>query len=203
MKSLCFALSVFLMSLSTAAFAQHEGHVAAAAAPAAVAAVAEPDAQKAFDQLKTLGGSWEGSVETTPKQEVEALAAVDPELPELTGKMRVLLRVASNGNAITHETPGEDGPHVDPLTVLYLEGDQLLMTHYCAFGNRPRMAGKMSRDGKTVEFDFVDVVGPVKFGHMHQATFTFIDKDHHTEDWVFLTAGDKPIRAHMDLHRVK
>ena len=41
MKSLRFVLSVVLLSLSTVAFAQS-------------------DAQKSFDQLKTLAGSWEG-----------------------------------------------------------------------------------------------------------------------------------------------
>ena len=46
MKSLRFMLSVFCV-LSTAAFAQS-------------------DAQKSFDQLKTLAGSWEGHVTTVP-----------------------------------------------------------------------------------------------------------------------------------------
>jgi hypothetical protein len=46
------------------------------------------------------------------------------------------------------------------------------------------MAGKLSPDGKTVEFDFVDVSGGTKYGgHMHQTVFTFIDADYHTEDW--------------------
>ena len=47
MKSLRFVLSVVLLSLSTVAFAQS-------------------DAQKSFDKLKTLAGSWEGQVTTVP-----------------------------------------------------------------------------------------------------------------------------------------
>ncbi|MCU1220996.1 MAG: hypothetical protein JWN42_2193, partial [Candidatus Angelobacter sp.] len=38
---------------------------------------------------------------------------------------------------------------------------------------------------------------------MQHALFTFIDADHHTEDWTFRLKGDKLMRAHMDLQRVK
>ena len=41
------------------------------------------------------------------------------------------------------------------------------------------MTGKMSPDGKTVEFDFLDVAGSTKYGHMHHAVITFLDADHH------------------------
>jgi hypothetical protein len=54
-----------------------------------------------------------------------------------------------------------------------------------------------------VEFDFIDVAGDLRYGHMQHAVFTFIDADHHTEDWTFLMPGDKPVRAHMDLQRTK
>jgi hypothetical protein len=63
------------------------------------------------------------------------------------------------------------------------------------------MIGKVSPDGKTVEFDFLDISGNVKHGHMHHAVFTFGDENHHTEDWTFMLPGDKPMRAHFDLQR--
>jgi hypothetical protein len=175
MKSLRFMLSVVLLSLCAVAFAQTD-------AP-------KSDAQKSFDQLKTLAGSWEGRMATLPPQ------------AEIEGKhMQVSLRVTSMGNAIVHEMTGEGRPD-DPITMLYLDGDRLLLTHYCDAGNRPRMVGKASPDGKTVEFDFLDVAGSTQYGHMHHAVFTMIDANHHIEDWTYMQPGDKPVHAHVDLQR--
>jgi hypothetical protein len=39
---------------------------------------------------------------------------------------------------------------------------------------------------------------------MQHVVFTFIDPDHHTEDWTFMLAGGKPpMSAHLEMHRVK
>ena len=92
------------------------------------------------------------------------------------------------------------GASDDPITMFYLDEDRLLLTHYCDAGNRPRLEAKTSPDGKTVDFDFVDVAGSNQHQHMHQAKFTFIDANHHTEDWTFMM-GDKPVHAHFDLRR--
>jgi len=154
------------------------------------------DAQKSFDKLKTLAGTWKGAL-TTDMPEAKAM----DDKP-----MYVTFRVTSKGNALVHEMkqPGtpDDPTKDDPITMLYLDGDQLLLTHYCDAGNRPRMTGKMSADGKSVEFEFLDIAGNTKYGHMHHGVFTIIDANHHTEDWVFM-AGDKPIHAHLDLQRVQ
>jgi hypothetical protein len=179
MKSRRFMLSVVLMSmsLSTVAVAQTD-------AP-------KSEAQKSFDALKTLAGSWEGRVATLPQE------------PSIEGKLtQVSLRVTSMGNAMVHEMTGAGRPD-DPITMLYLDGDRLVLTHYCDAGNRPRMVARTSPDGKTVEFDFMDVAGSTQYGHMHHAIFTVIDANHHTEDWTYMMPGDKPIHAHLDLQRTK
>ena len=51
-------------------------------------------------------------------------------------------------------------------------------------------------------FEFLDVSGSTQYGHMHEAAFTAIDANHHSEDWTFMN-GDKPIHAHFDLERAK
>lgn len=158
---------------------------------AATAASAQPDAQASFEKLKSLAGTWEGPITTTPKQ------------PAIEGKtMRVVLRVTAMGNTLMHEMTGAGQPD-DPITMFYRDGDRLLLTHYCDAGNRPRMTGKASADGKTVEFELLDVAGGTQYGHMHHTVFTFIDADHHAEDWIFMLPGDKPVHAHVDLRRAK
>ena len=186
MKYLRFVLSVVLLSLSTVAFAQHDEQ------KSSVAPVPS-EAQKSFTTLKTLAGEWEGPVTV-------------PEAPEMSGsKMHLSLRVTSRGHVLVHEfqeagTPLDATKYDHPVTMLYLDGDQLTLVHYCDAGNRPRMTGKMSPDGKTVEFELKDISGSTDY-HMHHSLFTFIDANHHTEEWTFMMK-DKPIHAHFDLHRV-
>jgi hypothetical protein len=167
----------------------------AATAFAADTSAAQSDAQKSFDKLKTLAGSWEGHGTTVPPQ---------PDMPDL---MQISLRVTSTGNALMHEMKGKGKPDDrnddDPITMFYVDGDRLLLTHFCDAGNRPRMVGKVSPDGKTVEFDFLDVAGSTQYGHMDHAVFTIIDTNHHIEDWTYMMPGDKPVHAHMDLQRTK
>jgi hypothetical protein len=172
------ALSVVFVLIAVTAFA-------------ADTTAAKSDAQKSFDTLKTLAGSWEGHLTTIPQD------------PALEGKlMQASLRVTSMGNAIVHEMTGAGRPD-DPITMLYLDGDRLLLTHYCDAGNRPRMVARASADGKTVEFDFLDVDGGTQYGHMHHAVFTVIDANHHIEDWTYMMPGDKPMHAHFELQRTK
>jgi hypothetical protein len=191
MKSLRFMLSVVLMSLSTVVFAQ-------SVAQSVAQSDAQSDAQKSFDKLKTLAGTWQASITT------------DPPVPEMGNGLvgQVSLRVTSRGNALVHEMsqagkPEDPAKYDHPVTMFYLDGDRLLLTHYCDAGNRPRMAARVSPDGKTVEFDFLDVAGSTQYGHMYHALFTFIDANHHTEDWTFKLKGDKLMHAHLDLERTK
>ena len=65
------------------------------------------------------------------------------------------------------------------------------------------MAGTLSPDGKKVEFEFLDLAGGTEYGHMHHTVFTFVDGDHHIEEWTYMGPGDKPIHARMELRRVK
>jgi hypothetical protein len=192
MKSLRILLSFALLSLSAMAFAQSDAHQHAAQSDAP-----KSDAQKAFDKLKTLAGSWEAKVTTDPPMK-------DMGNGETT---QVSMRVTSRGNALVHEMgelkQNDPTKYDHPVTMFYLDNDRLLLTHYCDAGNRPRMAARVSPDGKTVEFDFLDVAGNTQYGNMYHAVFTFIDADHHTEDWTFKLKGDKMMRAHMDLQRAR
>jgi hypothetical protein len=196
MKSIRFVLSVVLMSLATAAFAQSDAHKMGETK----AAVPKSEAQTSFDAMKTLAGDWEGLVKTD--MPVEAKVDIKP--------LHVSMRVTSRGNVLVHEmqeigTPLDPAKYDHPVTMMFVDtdADRLTLVHYCDAGNRPRMTGKMSPDGKTLEFDFADLSGGNKYGHMYHSVFTIIDADHHTEDWTYMMPGDKPVHAHFDLQRAK
>jgi hypothetical protein len=179
------------LSLRTLSLALLFGLAAATAFATDAPAAAQSNAEKSFDKLKTLAGSWEGHVTTIPQRD------------EIEGKlMQVSLRTTSMGHTLMHEMTGSGRPD-DPITMIVVDGDRLLLTHYCDADNRPRMVGRMSPEGKTVEFDFLDVTGNLEYGHMQHAVFTIIDANHHIEDWTYMEPGDKPVRAHFDLQRTK
>jgi hypothetical protein len=170
-KSLRTALPLALLSLSTLAFGQ--------------------GAPTSFDQIKTLAGTWEGTLTTVPAD------------ASYQGKhLQVSLRVTSSGNAVMHEMKVQGAPD-DPITMLYMDGNRLFLRHYCDAGNRPRMVATASPDGKTITFNLVDVSGSKSHGFMEHVVFTTIDASHHTEDWTYLEPGNHPARAHFDLHRVQ
>src|SRR5687767_2466785 len=170
MKPIRFAWTVMLMSFSAAALAQHE-HAPASAAPS--------EAQKSFEALKTLAGSWEGTL--TPVPPVKDFSGA---------RVTVVIRVTSRGNALMHEMTIAGLPD-DPITMLYLDGDRLMLTHYCDTGNRPRMVAKTGPDGKTVTFEVLDISGSTQRGHMADAVFTILDPDHHLEEWTSYFPGGK------------
>ncbi len=195
MKFLPLRFTVFavLLSLSTLASAQNQ-----AQPNPQKSSVATSDAQISFGTLKSLAGEWEGPVTTDPPQ---------PEFKPEKG-VHVSMRVTSRGHAIVHElqeagTPLDPTRYDHPVTMLYLDGDRLALVHYCDAGNRPHMVARPAANGKTVEFDFVDVSGSKQYGYMYHAVFTMIDANHHVEDWTFMMPGDKPVRAHFDLYRAK
>jgi hypothetical protein len=196
MKCLRFVLPVVVMSsLATVAFAQSDAHKMGepkAAAP-------KSEAQTSFDALKSLAGDWEGAVKTDmPAAKVD----IKP--------VHISMRTTSRGNVLVHEmqeagTPLDPKKYDHPVTMMYVDtdADRLTLVHYCDAGNRPRMTGKMSPDGKTLEFDFADLSGSNQYGHMYHSVFTIIDANHHTEDWTYMMPGDKPVHAHVDLQRTK
>jgi hypothetical protein len=150
---------------------------------ASLSVAAQSDTKKSFEQLKTLAGSWEGTYEGKP--------------------LRVTLRVASMGNTLMHEMNG-GGPE-DPITMFTVDGDRLVLTHYCDAGNQPHMVGTVSPDGRTITFNFVSATNlqASQEGHMQSAVFTFIDPDHHTEKWDFAMANGKSMGGTLDLKRSK
>ena len=149
----------------------------------ATAAYAQTESQKAFATLKTLPGTWEGT----------GMEGRDSNMP-----LRVEFKITGGGSAVMSEIQG----HEDMISMFYMDGDRLLLTHYCAVGNQPRMQASASPDGKTLTFNFVDAtnLSSPEAGHMQKMILTVLDDNHHTEEWVFVDHG-KEHKAVFDLRR--
>jgi hypothetical protein len=145
-------------------------------------ALAQTDAQKGFNAIKNLPGTWEQK-------------RADGQVLQVTYK------VVSGGSAVMSEIMGM-GPE-DMITMFHLDGpDKLLMTHYCGMGNQPRMVATASPDGKTFTFTYLDAtnLATPDSGHMQKMVLTVLDENHHTEDWTFVDHG-KETKELFDLHR--
>ena len=86
----------------------------------------------------------------------------------------------------------EMGPDHEMISAYYLDGNRLLLTHYCTAGNQPRMQA-VSFDSKAsqIDFQFLDATNlpDPNAGHMHNAVFTFRGPNEVAQDWTFYKDG--------------
>lgn len=132
---------------------------------AANAWAADSNAAATFEKMKTLAGNWEVNWE---------------------GKTQpATLSVISAGSALMQNDKTEN-----MVTMFHMDGDRLMLTHYCAAKNQPRLVGRIQPDG-SVHFDFLDVTNlPDKnAGHMRRMILTMKDADHFSEQWFFYQDG--------------
>jgi len=142
------------------------------------------EAQKAFDNMKKLAGTWQGTI--------------------MGISINVTIRLASSGTAILHEANTDGGrPPNHEITMFYVEGDRLLATHYCDGANRARFEGKMSPDGKMNEFNLLDVAGSTRGGLVKRMAFTVIDENKHLVEFTFIRPDGKPIDLRGEFERTK
>ncbi len=142
---------------------------------------AQSKAAPEFEKLKSLVGEWQGQA---------------PDGKAVT----VSYQLVSGGNSVleTISPSGEPGM----VTVYHLNGDKLMMTHYCSLGNQPRMNAQMvTGEIKSLNFTFVDATNLPKAtdAHMHNLAFTFKDKDHLTQMWTLRKDGkDTPMTFNLE-----
>jgi len=132
-------------------------------------AAAGGNGAEAFEKMKALVGDWQ--TETSAN-----------------GKATLRLELTSGGTALLEKFHMEEGGKpVEMITLYYLDGDQLKLTHYCMAGNQPTMAGTYDATAKSIKFNFVSIsnLKSPDTGHMHHAIYTFLDNDHFKTSWTF------------------
>ncbi len=145
-------------------------------------ASAQSDGQQLLEKFKSMAGTWEG-------KNAQDEAVVDT------------YRLVAGGTAVMSENKmGSE----DMLSLFYVDGDHLLMTHFCPSGSQPRMRATASPDFKTVSFEFVDATNlpDAQKGHMSRAVYFFPDPDHYREEWTWLQDG-KATAFRFEMQRKK
>jgi hypothetical protein len=132
-----------------------------------------------LERLKKLAGTW-------------VLVGEDGKPTE---QVVSVIKVTAAGSAV-HETLFPGQAH-EMVSVYYRDGDDLMMTHYCALGNQPRMKADPKSPPNQICFKFAggSNLDPAKDMHMHEGTLTFLDEDHIEFSGVAWEGG-KPAKGH-------
>ena len=151
----------------------------------AAAALADTPAQKTFESLKKLEGTW-----------VESKGAGKPSL-------KVVYKLTGAGSTLIEtQLPGTP---MEMVTVYHLDGpDNLMLTHYCAAKNQPTMKLLPGATAKEFKFDFVSGTNmkPTDM-HIHAVRYQLLSSDHIISEWVGYMDGKPAGTEKFDLHRVK
>lgn len=142
----------------------------------------------AFERFKLLAGEWTGKAVKGP---------------EAGKEVRATYKVTSAGSAVVETLlPSEEH---EMITVIHPDGADLLLTHYCALGNQPHMKATGQGAGDKVVFKFVRATNlkSDKDPHMHDVTFTFIDKDTFRTEWTYFKDGKAGAATAFEMKRKK
>jgi hypothetical protein len=143
--------------------------------------------KKAFDRFKTLVGDWTGKAGEVGGQ---------------MGETKVSYKLVGGGTTLVETLFGGE-PH-EMISMYHMDGDSLMMTHYCAAGNQPTFKLKPGKDKDTYVLDFAkgSNMKPNDM-HMHTVEFKFDGPDHVTATWTSYMDGKSAGAVQFDIKRDK
>jgi hypothetical protein len=140
----------------------------------------------AFEQFKLLAGDWVAKGQAKDGSDIH-----------------VRYKVTAGGSAVVETIfPGTEH---EMISVIHPDGPELLLTHYCMLGNQPQMKASGTGEGNKVEFKFVRATNLKSENdrHMHDATFTFVDRDTLRAEWTSYKDGKAAAPMAFELKRQK
>ena len=159
-------------------------HFLAVVLAAVIAAVAGAQTKPvaAFEKLKALDGNWQGKTATG-------------------GLVRVSFQTTSGGFTVLQMLKVSGWP--EKPTLYHLDGNRLMLTHYCSANNQPRMTsdGKLDDRG-ALHFSLLDItnLASEEAMHMRKMMLRFVDKDHIVQEWTWSEKGKDHLES-FDLAR--
>jgi len=139
-------------------------------------------AQAVFERLKSLAGTWHGPRQASAEEMQAEVETMPPAVHEF--------RVSAAGTVVMETmNPGTDH---EMINMYHLDGDELVLTHYCAGGNQPTMRldrGESTADHLVFDFTGGTNLDPAVDGHIHAARITLVDADHLDSAWIGWAEG--------------
>ena len=154
------------------------------------------DAQAAFDRLGEMAGTWTGDA----KGEGEAAEETEGDDMSVTHTFEL----SANGSVVM-ETMNPGTEH-EMINMYHLDGDDLILTHYCAGGNQPRMrivADKSSADHFVFDFDGGTNLDPAVDPHIHAARIQFQEDGVVDSIWLSQVGGEDAGKMAFHLTRAE
>ncbi len=151
-----------------------------------VPSVTAEDAAAAYERFKNLAGQWVGK---------STEGWTDREMISVIARESAVMKIS---NFEAH--PGET-----MATMIHMDGDRLMLTHYCVARNQPRLeATSIEDDGRSITFTFRDGTNlPSRdSGHMDKAIFRFVDDTHYSSHWTFYQDGQESWMEQIVYERV-
>ena len=140
--------------------------------------------QAAFERFKKLDGQWLGRSTKGWEETIN-------------------FKTIAKGSVVV-ENSFDAHPNETMLTMFHLDGERLMLTHYCVAGNQPRLeATSFENYGKTITFTFLDATNlPSRDkGHMDKAVFRFIDDNKFSTQWTWYQDGKESWMEEIVLER--
>lgn len=183
MRTTALALSLLLtLGLAAALLAEDDATDTAAPSPDAVVY----DSASAFAFFKSMAGDWEGA---STGQDHSATART------------VNVKVSAAGSLVLQTLyPGDA---YEMINAIHMDGDDLLLTHYCAAQNAPVMKFEKSDQPGEIRFAFAGGTNfdPAVDVHAHDGVFHVKDKDTIESDFVTFANGQARPVIHGILKR--
>jgi hypothetical protein len=100
-----------------------------------------------------------------------------------------------------------DGPGAMSMyTIYHVDGENLMLTHYCVSNNQPRMRAELpAKEPNVLRFSFVDATNlkSPEAGHMHRAMLRIIDENHVANEWTYRKDNKDAFSEGAEYERVK
>ena len=101
-------------------------------------------------------------------------------------------RVTSAGSTLVERMFPDHPDGYEMLNVYHIDGDRVLMTHYCSAGNQPRLRVLSTDDENRLQWRMESITNLSAPGadHMHQAEYVFQGDDRLTTHWESMVDGE-------------